>query len=431
VVGVAAAAAMSGLRRWIGVLAACLVSMGLAQGIVDAQEPDLPPRLRPPTSPVFADPAWYDLVALRWRDGIEPALEIELGAIDPAGQGAFGMRQPIIEVYVDDGSGGATELLPGSGLRMPDGDGWRTALRLTGDGAWWWRVDAEGGGVAPPLALPFEVEGRVVRVAWPLAVPEGARVYAISGVHDPFSVDGWRRFTEAPSPWAFAAEEPGPPVVDVLPGDAATWERMRATGMLQRATMPAGSRGPLAGWVWWLLMGLGMALAVGGVVWRAWRPAAATPIAAAPLPRTATAEAGDAAPEPRPAAEAGEAAAGSTAAAEPSTSPVAAGVPDHRATDEGARLIGDEEVAAAERAEIAAPSGAAATNGRDQFRMEAAAGVAGSGPSTPVAGTVDEGATPAAEATPAPASSEDDVAAGTSERSIDAPNARSRSAKRS
>jgi hypothetical protein len=438
-----AAAAMIDLRRWIGILVASLVTMGLAQGVVDAQEPDLPPGLRPPTSPVYADPSWYDLIALRWLDGSEPALEIELGAIDPAGQGAFGMRQPIIEVYVDDGSGGATDLLPGSGLRMPAGDGWRHALRLTGDGAWWWWVDADGGGVAPPRALPFEVEGRVVRVAWPLPVPEGARAYAISGVHDPFSVDGWRRFTDAPSPWAFAAEEPGPPVVDVLPGDAASWARVRATGTLQRASGHAGSGGPLAGWVWWLLMGLGMTLAVGGVVWRAWRPAASTPAAAGPLAGTATAEPGEAAPEPTMAAESGEAAAEPPGvAAEPRTPPAGAGgrgAPEARA---GARLIADDEVAGAAREGVATPTGAAATNaapadGRDQFSAEAAVGVAGSGPSTPVADTVDEGATPAAAATPATdptAPSEvvvDDVAAETSERSIDAPSARSRSAKRS
>jgi hypothetical protein len=255
---------------------------GVRPGPID---PGLPEGLRAPTSPLFADAAWYDLLAVRWVDGPTATLEVELAAVDLAGPGPLGLRQPIVEVYVDDGVGGATDLLPGSGLTMPAGTAWRDAVRITGDGVWWWRADEVDGRVTRPVPLPAEVVGRVVRVAWPLPLPEASRLYAISGVHDPFAPDGWRPFGAAPSPWAFASERPGPPVVDVLPGGAAAWADVQATGTLPRVGGRTGAAGPRSGaaWLWWTLMGVGMALAVVGVVWRAWRPAPPEPTASEPI----------------------------------------------------------------------------------------------------------------------------------------------------
>jgi hypothetical protein len=264
-------------RRRGTVWLALLASFALAQSVDDAPGVGLPPGLQPPTSPVFADAAWYDLVSVRWVEAAEPTLEIELGALDPVGPGPYGMRQPIVEVYLDDGTAGAVDLLPGSGLRMPAGAGWREALRLTGDGAWYWRVEADGEGLAPPRPLEVEAVGRTLRVTWPTPVPAEVRLYAISGVYDPFSADGWRAFAEAPSPWAFSAETPGPPIVDLLPGDADAWQQVRSTGALLRIDRPGSRASGSLAWVWWLLMTTGMALAVVGVAWRTRRgaPAAA------------------------------------------------------------------------------------------------------------------------------------------------------------
>lgn len=269
------------------VIAACLASFTVsASSIAEAPEVGVPPGLRAPTSPLFGDVAWYDLVALRWSDpGAWPAwLEIELAAVDTGGAGPLGLRQPIVEVYVDDGSGGATALLPGSGLRMPPGDGWRYAARVTGDGAWGWRVDPVTERWSTPEPLAAGVDGRVVRIAWPWPRPEDARVYAISGVHDPFSADGWRAFSPTPSPWAFSAGDPvGPPVVDVLPGDAAAWERVRASGELRRAPTPAPV-GDGRSARWWWLMAVGLATAVVGLWWR--HRTGGAPPAAEPGPET-------------------------------------------------------------------------------------------------------------------------------------------------
>lgn len=272
---------------WIALAAGLLLGLATAQGD-DPTESGPPPGLLAPTSPVYADVAWYDLVAIRWvePDAARVWLEVELAAVDPAGIGPLGLRQPIVEVYVDDGGGGAATLLPGSGLRMPDGDGWRHAVRITGDGVWWWEATVDGRGLLPPRSLPAVVDGRVVRVAWPTERPGDARVYGISGVYDPFSPDGWRPLARAPSPWAFSSEEGGPPVIDVLPGGVDVWQRVRDGGALVRDAAAAGG-GAATRWPWWALMAAGLALASGGLWWRSRPPSAAEPVATEAVASTA------------------------------------------------------------------------------------------------------------------------------------------------
>jgi hypothetical protein len=250
-----------------------LLGLAAAQVADEPAEVGAPPGLLAPTSPLYAEFAWYDLVAVRWvePDASRVWLEVELAATDPAGDGPLGLRQPIVEVYVDDGGGGAATLLPGSGLRMPDGDGWRHAVRITGDGVWWWEAAIDGRGLLPPRPLPAVLDGRVVRIAWPREPPGDARVYAISGVYDPFSPDGWRPLARSASPWAFASEDDGPPVIDVLPGGTEAWERVRDGRALVRDAAASG-RGRAAGWYWWALMALGLGLASGGLWWRSRPP---------------------------------------------------------------------------------------------------------------------------------------------------------------
>ena len=259
-----------GRGSWLAT-AACLL-LGLVSAQVTDEPPELgsPAGLLAPTSPAYAEAAWYDLVTIRWvePDAATVWLEVELAAVDPGGPGPLGLRQPIIEVYVDDGGGGAASLLPGSGLRMPDGDGWRHAVRITGDGVWWWEATVDGRGLLPPRSLPAVLDGRVVRIAWPTDPPGDARVYAISGVYDPFSPDGWRPLARTPSPWAFASEQDGPPVIDVLPGGVDVWERVRDDRMLVRDPKVTGAGGGPTRWYWWVLMGLGLGIASGGLWWR-------------------------------------------------------------------------------------------------------------------------------------------------------------------
>lgn len=222
--------------------------------------------LVPPTSPRFADPAWYDLVDVRLLPLDTLTVEVTLSAVDPSGGLPIGITQPIVEVYLDAREGGAEALLPGSGLSMPLGSGWRWALRVTGDGAWGWAVDADGIPlVDEPVAIDVVVDGTQLTLWTPFPRPAETDfdVYAITGVYDPFRPDGWRPLARAPSPWAFSSETQVVPVVDVFPGDPDARAASLARGELPRA---ARERGFDAGLLPWLaLMAAGVALALAGI----------------------------------------------------------------------------------------------------------------------------------------------------------------------
>jgi hypothetical protein len=230
-------------------------------------------ELTPPTALRYADTALYDIVDARVQDGDRLRLQVELGAVDASGGMPLGITQPIVELYLDTGEGGAGELLPGSGMRMPPGDGWNVAVRITGDGAWGWRADELGAvDLARPVALDALVSGRTITVLTPFASAPDARIYAISGVYDPFRPDGWRPVARAPSPWAFSSPEPSLPIVDVFPADPETRARALVTGTLPRRPT-SGIDAATALWV--SLMLVGLAVAALGLWWR--RPAPAPP----------------------------------------------------------------------------------------------------------------------------------------------------------
>lgn len=264
-------------------LALALVLSASAQA-VSAQAQADEARLTPPTATLYADPAWYDVVDAAVVEGSDPIrLRVELGAIDPSGGLPLGITQPIVEVYVDGGPGGASDLLPGSGMRMPDGDGWNVAVRITGDGAWGWFAGEEGEvDLARPVVLEATASGRTVEIQTPFAATSDARLYAITGVYDPFRPDGWRQTTRAPSPWAFSSPEWSLPVVDVFPADPATAARAVAEGVLPRR---AGSGVDVGVTLWIALMLSGLAVAIVGLWWRRRGPAPATAVETPVLPR--------------------------------------------------------------------------------------------------------------------------------------------------
>jgi len=277
-------------RRRPGLLALALC-FALAVGGAAAQSGDAfgDGSLRPPTGPRFADPAWYDLVDLRLLEGDPVRVAVTLGAVDASGGLALGITQPIIEVYVDSDEGGAEALLPGSGLAMPLGAGWQIAIRVTGDGAWAWEADADGAvDLAAPVPVEVVLDGTVLTVMTPFARPEEeARLYAVSGVYDPFRADGWRPLSREPSPWAFSSDQQQTPVVDVFPGDPAARAAALARGELPRAETAAGLAPGSLVWIW--LMAAGIALALAGLALRV-RPLRRAP--AAPV------RAGSSDPEP-------------------------------------------------------------------------------------------------------------------------------------
>lgn len=261
--------AVRGQRRGSRLLALALCCV-LGAGGASAQSGDAfgDGSLRPPTGPRFADPAWYDLVDVRLLEGDPIRVALSLGAVDASGGLALGITQPLIEIYLDSAEGGVEMLLPGSGLAMPLGDGWQIAIRVTGDGAWAWEADGAGAvDLAAPVPVEVVLDGTTLTVLTPFARPEAAvRLYAVSGVYDPFRADGWRPLSRAPSPWAFSSEQQQVPVVDVFPGDASERAAALARGELPRDPVSGGIAPGSLVWLW--LMGAGVALAIAGLALR-------------------------------------------------------------------------------------------------------------------------------------------------------------------
>lgn len=243
------------------------------------------------------------------EDEAEAARQAEFGSFDLSGLLA------VVDVYLDVGSGGATATLSGPDLLMPLDTGWRHAVRISAEGAYgitYTGATAEPEGTPstaspvtvppespeePPVdgalpdgpeadaevldLVPIEVTRRenVLELPLPWLIDPNATIdiYAMTGVHDPFSPDGWRGVSSQPSPWAFSGEGQASPVIDLLAADAETQAAALMDGVLPRPERETGMTLPLSPWLW--LMAGGLAIALLGLVLRS-RVARATEVGA-------------------------------------------------------------------------------------------------------------------------------------------------------
>ena len=254
--------------------------------------------LTPPTAEQYRNVGSFDLLEVQLPDTTMLSLAIELGALpNPAGL-SNGFSNPIVDVYVDTGEGGATDLLPGPQMRMPPDRGWEFAVRITGDGATAYRADDGQGSADAAISYPvqIEVEERRILVATPFERPEIQGVYAITGVYDPFTQDGWRPLASSPSPWAFSSASQRRPVVDVLARDLVAQASAIRDGVLP---LP---RNRVGGAMWMVLMALGLVVAGVGLMLRRMAGVARS-VAPAPAPaaNAGTGERADAGADVQPA----------------------------------------------------------------------------------------------------------------------------------
>lgn len=296
--------------------------------------------LDPPTSPVYANVAMFDLqgVELDVAEDGSAVLRVSLGALGAAvtggGDGSLGADgsavEPqeeafeseslrleeagqfdisgmlaVVDVYLDTGEGGAEQTLNGPNMLLPAGSGWHYAVRVSAEGAW--GVTYVGGSVSPPSTLPEPEETRpdgeeggppepepqtlsyvplptersgnelALSLPWTLDPTATVDVFAMTGVHDPFSPSGWRQISPTPSPWAFSGGEQIVPVIDLLARDPAAQSAALRSGVLPRPDRGGGLALPRSPWLW--LMVAGVAVALVGLVLRGRvaRPAAASP----------------------------------------------------------------------------------------------------------------------------------------------------------
>ena len=350
--------------------------------------------LMPPTSPVYANAAVFDLQEVTLTPGAaegEPAvLGVAMGAIERTDLMPAGFNRVVVDVYIDVVEGGAEATLAGPDLLMPPGRGWDYVVRLTPRGA--------SGAAAPldadvavqwqPLPLAIDADVFVVTLPWP--VTEDAQVYAVSGLYDAFSSDSWRALTPSPSPWSFSSATQTSPVLDVLAVDQQAQARALTDGVLPAPAVRRDSGLP------WLLLALFGVLIAGFGLWLRRRvPAPAVVAAGVEDAVPAEAEAEDAALEEAEAAGAvlgeAEATGGAPAeaeAADGAPAEVTAEVTVEAAAPETAALEAETGVAAPEvpvsTAPVEPPEDGGETEAEGGTEPVAAAGDPGPGPSAAV-----------------------------------------------
>lgn len=220
--------------------------------------------LEPPTSPVYANAALFDLQELSLTEGPSAAeaatLRVAMGAVEVDDTQPAGFNRAVVDVYLDFAEGGADATLSGPGMLMPQGRGWDYAVRVSPRGAFGAPAPLDDDQAVEWAPLELALDGDVFVVSLPAGIPTEVDAYAVSGVYDAFSRDSWRQLTSSPSPWSYSGTEQVVPVIDVFAADHDT--QMRA---LRDGVLPAPSRQAADGLPWLLLSMAGVLIAATGL----------------------------------------------------------------------------------------------------------------------------------------------------------------------
>ncbi len=256
--------------------------------------------LTPPTAPVYANTAVFDLQSVALdadEDGARTRVAVTLGSLGLSAEAAAeddpGVTPPatvdqeegeetpltsflpaVIDVYLGGTRGGSDRTLPGPDLLFPEGTGWEYAVRITSAGAFYIAYpqtqDEQQAEPVDVLSLPrVELDvftiGNTLVVYLPVTLTSDTLVHAMTGVFDPFSASGWRGLSETPSPWQYSgATSQQSPVVDLIARNAEAQRAALSAGVLPRAdNAPTVLAVP---WLW--VMGAGLLVAGIGLVMR-------------------------------------------------------------------------------------------------------------------------------------------------------------------
>lgn len=191
-------------------------------------------NLTPPTAVVFRAPGIFDIQQITVPDAETFGFELTIGQLPNPWRLANGFSFPIIEVYLSTKSGGQNTLLPGSNMRLPEGQGWHYAFRMTGDRFDVYRATEQGMPVpvTDMIGAQLEVTGNTLHVRTNLPLPERYSIFGMVGSYDPFTETGWRVVTDTPNPWAFSSREPSVPVIDVIADSFSMQRAALARGVL-------------------------------------------------------------------------------------------------------------------------------------------------------------------------------------------------------
>ncbi|MBS3966683.1 MAG: hypothetical protein KGZ60_05500 [Truepera sp.] len=246
-------------------------------------------NLLPPTDVVFRTPGVFDAQLLEVPDTPTFSIRLTMGRLNNPWELPYGFSLPIIEFYLDTGAEGEHNLLPGSGMSLPAGATWNYALRITGESLTVLVPGAEAGvplDITDSVGARLSVEGDTIIVTTELPRPTRFSLFGMVGSYDFFDPTGWRPVLPEPTVGAFGSPSQQVRAIDILAEDVESQARAIDTGILPEIRPSVRRDG------WLQLMGLGVLLALVGVVGRLLR---SRPIQPKPPPASPPE-----APEPQP-----------------------------------------------------------------------------------------------------------------------------------
>lgn len=198
-----------------------------------------------------------DLRAFTARD-VDGHLQLTLsfGAVDDAVPAPNGFSSRQFAVFIGSGRGGELEL-GDTGFRAPPERGWSYEFVVNG-----WSARLERAPGAPEVSGSTVVRAEGTDVVLTTPIPAGQyRYWAMVGLYDSLTSDGWRRPSAAIAADALVTNLPSPPpVVDVLAPEG------QARAYATRELEPAGEEDRHAQWL--LLAGLvGVLVALAATIW--------------------------------------------------------------------------------------------------------------------------------------------------------------------
>ena len=235
--------------------------------------------LRAPTAAVYRSSAALDITEFELLESDTLGFALTFSSLGNPHDLPNGFSLPIIEIYIenaDDTAGpGVAELLPGSGMSLPDGESWHYAFQLTGDALRVFAADANGNveDISENADSDLSVSGAVLELSTSLALPDTFNVFGMVGNYSAFSPTGWQPLSSQVSPWAYSSSSQRYPVVDVL---ASADSQVQA---LQTGVLPAIQTRRVAAPSYWVyIMLLGIILGIVGIVGRFRQPRTARPV---------------------------------------------------------------------------------------------------------------------------------------------------------
>lgn len=198
-----------------------------------------------PSAEVFQVPGVFDARELTVLDDEGFSFSLRMAELTNPWNLPLGFSLPIVELYLDTRhAGGALELLPGSGMRLPEGVRWHYAFRLSGDRLELWRAEADGSlrEVSARYGANLSVEDTTLTITSTLPRPRHFSLYGAVGAYDPWDATAWRRVMPEAETFAFGSPyqaATGIRVVDVLADSPEAQASAMRSGVLPEIRPPS------------------------------------------------------------------------------------------------------------------------------------------------------------------------------------------------